>query len=205
MDQVRERHDAGEARDFNIFGVDGANAVPIGNLLPAFVVIGILRTVIDNDAATEDANVLNVEKVDAAVEPGAGFEVDDVTRFGVEVLVVDAGVDDFNGGRDCGGGEDGRGAVKEEEHFGVVEKIVGARDGEFGRGGEFEADGLSGPRWADAETPGFDFDAVIPEAGFECGDGDFDALRRRTGGVRGESKERSRGLMLRGQHRRDGR
>ena len=62
--------------DFDIFGVDGANAVPIGNLLPAFVVIGILRTVIDNDAATEDANVLNVEKVDAAVEPGAGFEVD---------------------------------------------------------------------------------------------------------------------------------
>ena len=99
--------------------------MPVGELLPSFVVVGILQTIINNGSAAEDADVLNVEKIERAVDPRAGFEVDSVAGFWIEAFAVNSGGDDADIFIRCCGRWGGRGSVEEVEHHGVIEKIAG--------------------------------------------------------------------------------
>ena len=65
--------------------------------------------------------------------------------------------------RDTRKGGRGR-AGEEEEHRSVIEEVAWAGDGELGRSRKLEANGLAVALGAEAETPGLDVDAAIPEA-----------------------------------------
>jgi hypothetical protein len=56
----------------------------------------------------------------------------------------------------------------------VVEEVAGPRDGKLGWRSEMKTDRVAFSRGADAETPGLDIDAAIPEAGLCGSDGDVD-------------------------------
>src|ERR1019366_7784549 len=70
--------------------------------------------------------------------------------------------------RRCGG--------KEKEHLRVVEEVAGLGDGELGWCAEAEANGLAVPGGAQAEPPGLNIHAFVPEAWIGGGDGDGDGL-----------------------------
>jgi hypothetical protein len=99
-------------------------------------------------------------------EPGR--EVDGLAALGIEALVVNAGCRRESWDRAAAAAAARR---QRERAFGVVEKVAGPRDGELGRPGEPEADGLAlAARGPQSQPPGLNVDAAIPEARLGGGD-----------------------------------
>lgn len=165
--------DAGDVVDLDFGGVVHDDAVPVGLVHPAVVVVGVLRAVVDNDAGAEDVDVVDLPDVERAEHDGAGREVDGVPGGCVDVLNVGAGAEILDVWRVWTGcGRLGR-IGEEKEEVGVGEEVVGATDGEFGGARDRESDGASGAGGADVEAPGLDVYAVVPESVGVCGDCDL--------------------------------
>ena len=142
--------------------------MPVGLLHPALVVIGVLGAVVDNGAAAEYLDVLNLPQVETAEEIRAGRQIERLAAFGVQTLAIDSRRINMDGGITRLGWR--RRAGEQEQHPRVVKKVARPRDGKLGRPGQFETDGLTLPDGANAKTPRLDIDAAIPESGLDCGD-----------------------------------
>jgi hypothetical protein len=165
--------DAGEAVDLHVAGIDGADAVPVGLLHPAFVGVGVLRAFVDNGSAAQNADAADIEQVEAAEDVCAGSKIDGVARFRVEALAMDAGGMMVTLGPVGGGG--GGVPAKRKSMAAWLRKSPGREMESLAGAGKMKADGLGRLAcWPDAQPPRLNIDATIPEAGFIGGDGDVD-------------------------------
>ena len=132
-------------------------------------VLGSCGSVVDDGSAAQNLYVLHLPQVQAAEEVGAGGQVISFAAPRIEASVMNPRLKSVN--LRAVRRWRRRRAGKEKQHMGVVEEVAGPRDGELGRRSEPEADGLALPRGAQAQPPGLDIDAAIPEARLGCGNG----------------------------------
>ncbi len=170
-------HQTGQAVDFDMMGFERADAMPVRLLHPAVVVIGILRAVIDDDAAAEDLDVVDLPEIDAAHDHRARRQIVGLAALRIEAPFMEARPDDVVARRGCGFFVGDRRGMrdKDKQHLGVVQEIARPRDGEFDGVFNLELDGPSVARGTNPEAPGLNIDAIVPEAVFVGGDGEAEA------------------------------
>ena len=164
-------HEAGNAFDGDVPRVIHDDGVPVAFVHPAFVVVRILRAVVDDGAPAKYLYVLHAPDVDASEDDGAGSEVHLVSAGHVDVLVVDAGFVVADAG--AGLRRSRFGSVrKQEQHFRGAEVVAGTGDGDLHRVFNLEGDHPAVDLGADSMAPWLHFHAFGPVVVGGGGDGD---------------------------------
>jgi hypothetical protein len=107
---------------------------------PAVVIVGILRAVVDDDAAAEDMDVVSLPDVERAEDDCAGREIDVVTGGGVDVFGVGAAADVAQVGTVGGGWVLFDGVGEEEQGWVLEEDVVGLGDDDLARAVDLEGE-----------------------------------------------------------------
>jgi hypothetical protein len=155
-------HDAGDPAHDHVPRVVHRDPVPVRPVLPAVVFVGVLRSVVDHDAATEDLHLFRVPHIQAAEHDRTGGQVNRLAAPDVNMLPIDAGavIPDSRLARLRRVGL--RGVGEQIQDLGIGVPIARPGDRELHRPGDSEAEGAALAPGTDPVAPRLHLDTLVP-------------------------------------------